>query len=196
MRPQLKFILYTLPTWVDSKRSEETVQMCKIALTFDVCIDSQIGVKRPSKIDKTKILMTAGSLMRVESIAEIVECSLWSILQYFWPALSDNRSWKQFLVLLMRVAVLHRFYCTTTAVIPSQLLTIIVCRRSTHWFSFYRMATLKVRSRSQNLTNTLLFWKQYSIKIGQNPLLGSRDNMRKPCLGRTWHFKVLVWSWI
>ena len=32
-----------------------------------------------SKIDKTKILMTNGSLMKVESIAE---CSPWSILQY------------------------------------------------------------------------------------------------------------------
>ena len=29
--------------------------------------------------------------MKVESIAE---CSTWSILQYFWPALSDNGSWK------------------------------------------------------------------------------------------------------
>ena len=35
--------------------------------------------------------MTNGSLMKVESIAEY---SLWSILQYFWPALSDTRSWK------------------------------------------------------------------------------------------------------
>ena len=34
--------------------------------------------------------MTIGSLMKVKSIAE---CSTWSILQYFWPALSDNRSW-------------------------------------------------------------------------------------------------------
>ena len=33
-----------------------------------------------SKIGKTKILMTNGSLMKVESIAE---CSHWSILQYF-----------------------------------------------------------------------------------------------------------------
>ena len=33
-----------------------------------------------SKIDKTKILMTNGSLMNVKSIAE---CSPWSILQYF-----------------------------------------------------------------------------------------------------------------
>ena len=29
--------------------------------------------------------------MKVKSIAE---CSAWSILQYFWPPLSDNWSWK------------------------------------------------------------------------------------------------------
>ena len=40
--------------------------------------------------------MTNGSLMKVESIAE---CSPWSILQYFWPALSDNWSWKPIFVL-------------------------------------------------------------------------------------------------
>ena len=33
-----------------------------------------------SKIDKTKILLTNGSLMKAHSIAE---CSPWSILQYF-----------------------------------------------------------------------------------------------------------------
>ena len=33
------------------------------------------------KIDKTKVLMTNGSLMKVKSISE---CSPWSILQYFW----------------------------------------------------------------------------------------------------------------
>ena len=33
-----------------------------------------------SKIEKTKILMANGSLMKAESIAE---CSPWSILQYF-----------------------------------------------------------------------------------------------------------------
>ena len=38
--------------------------------------------------------MTNGSLMNVESIAE---CSPWCILQYFWPALSNNWSWKQIL---------------------------------------------------------------------------------------------------
>ena len=43
---------------------------------------SKTCVKRPLKIDKTKILITIGSLMKVESIAE---CSTrtWSILQYF-----------------------------------------------------------------------------------------------------------------
>ena len=52
--------------------------------------------------------MTNGSLMKVKSIAE---CSHWSILQYFWPALSDGLE-NQFVVFL-RVAVLDRFYCTT-----------------------------------------------------------------------------------
>ena len=49
--------------------------------------------------------------MKVKSITE---CSTWSILQYFWPALSDKWSWNQFLV-FMRVAVLHRFYCISTS---------------------------------------------------------------------------------
>ena len=35
--------------------------------------------------------MTNDSLMKVRSIAE---CSPWSILQYFQPALSNNWSWK------------------------------------------------------------------------------------------------------
>ena len=39
--------------------------------------------------------MENGSLMKVEGIAE---CSPWSILQYFWPVLSDNQSWKPFFV--------------------------------------------------------------------------------------------------
>ena len=43
--------------------------------------------------------MTNGSLMKVESIAE---CSPWNILQYSWPALSDNRmenqDWSSILV--------------------------------------------------------------------------------------------------
>ena len=46
-------------------------------------------------MDKTKVLTTNGILMKVKSIAE---CSPWSILQYFWPALSDNLSWKPILV--------------------------------------------------------------------------------------------------
>ena len=41
---------------------------------------SKTYVKRPLKMDKTKILMSNGSLMKVKSIAE---CSPWSILQYF-----------------------------------------------------------------------------------------------------------------
>ena len=42
-------------------------------------------------MNKTEVLVQNGSLMRVESMTE---SSPWSILQYFWPALSDNRYWK------------------------------------------------------------------------------------------------------
>ena len=46
-----------------------------------ICMDTVEPVLNGhSKMDKTKILMTNGSLMKVESIAE---CSPWSILQYF-----------------------------------------------------------------------------------------------------------------
>ena len=58
-----------------------------------------------SKIDKTKILMTNGSLMQVESIAE---SSPWSILQYFWPALSDNINLENQVLVLLRAVVLNR----------------------------------------------------------------------------------------
>ena len=37
------------------------------------------------------ILIANGSLMKIKSIAE---CSPWSILQYFWPALNNYWSWK------------------------------------------------------------------------------------------------------
>ena len=49
-------------------------------MVMDYLLYGKTSVKRPLKIDKTKVLMTTGSLMKVESIAE---CSLWSILQYF-----------------------------------------------------------------------------------------------------------------
>ena len=51
-----------------------------------------------SKIDKTKVLKTKYHLMQVKSIAE---CSPWSILQYFWPALCNNQAWKLIFGLLL-----------------------------------------------------------------------------------------------
>ena len=62
-----------------------------------------------SKIDKTKISLTNVSLMKVESIAE---CSKGSILQYFWPALSENQSWKPILVFFLSGRFFVRFDCT------------------------------------------------------------------------------------
>ena len=42
--------------------------------------------------------MEKDSLMRFKSIAE---CSPWNILQYFWPVLSDNLSWKPIFVFFL-----------------------------------------------------------------------------------------------
>ena len=52
---------------------------------------SKICVKRPLKNRQNKDLNDKCSLMKVESTAE---CSRWSILQCFWPAVSDNWYWK------------------------------------------------------------------------------------------------------
>ena len=58
--------------------------------------------------------MTNGSLMNVESIAE---CSPWSILQYFWPSLSNNLSWKPAFIFFLsghlRQVLLYRSYYQT-----------------------------------------------------------------------------------
>ena len=59
--------------------------------------------------------MTNGSLMKVESIAE---CSHWSILQYFWPALSDSWSLKPILGLFESGCFTQvLLYCTIHAIL-------------------------------------------------------------------------------
>ena len=63
---------------------------------------SKTCFKKLLKKDKTKISITKGSLMKVESIAE---CSPWSLLQYFQPALSDN--WSSFLSGCLRQVLLY-----------------------------------------------------------------------------------------
>ena len=55
--------------------------------------------------------------MKVESIAE---CSKWSILQYVWPALSDNRYWKPILLFFERsfsTGFTVHVYCTIITVL-------------------------------------------------------------------------------
>ena len=47
----------------------------------------------------------------------IAECSRGSILQYFWPALSENRSWKPILVFflsgrLRQVLLYYQMHCS------------------------------------------------------------------------------------
>ena len=63
-------------------------------VTYRICVHVKSYYKPVlsghSKIDKLKILMANGGLLKVESIAE---CSLWC------PAFSDNWSWKPFFLL-------------------------------------------------------------------------------------------------
>ena len=68
--------------------------LCNTRFDFRICPQVMFGsiysiLSGHLKMDKTKVLMENGSLMKVESIAE---CSKGSILQYFRPALSDNLS--------------------------------------------------------------------------------------------------------
>ena len=80
-----------------SKSTNSTKQKVHVGSQY-----SKTCLKQPLKKDKTKILITNGSLMDVESIAE---CSTWSILQYFWPALSDI--WHSFLSGCLRQVLLY-----------------------------------------------------------------------------------------
>ena len=77
------------------KRNQKYTHISGLIITFQCMSFNQIHftftlyysktcVKRPLKNRQTEVFMTNGSLMKVECIAE---CSFWSILQYFSPAL-------------------------------------------------------------------------------------------------------------
>ena len=81
----------------DRKRPITKATRAKIRSLWRTSLEPLVNTVKPVlrghlKIDKTQILMTNGSLMKVKSIA---------YLQYFWPALSDNRSWKPILVFFL-----------------------------------------------------------------------------------------------
>ena len=79
--------------WFPSFRSNRVWMLCLVQLHHQASWIRNIWwvftctvkpvLRGYSKIGKTKIFMTNGSLMKVESIVE-----------YFWPTLSENRSWK------------------------------------------------------------------------------------------------------
>ena len=97
-----------------------------------------------SKIDKTKILMAKGSLMKVQSIAE---CSPWSILQYFWPALSDNLSWKPILVFFLS-GCLRQVYCIPERIFSKKLILKNISRRQRNMKKILSMQTVKKKIHS------------------------------------------------
>ena len=80
-----------------SKSTNSTKQKVHVG-----CQYSKTSLKQPLKKDKTKILITNSSLMKVKRIAE---CSPWSILQYFLPASIDN--WSSFLSGCLRQVLLY-----------------------------------------------------------------------------------------
>ena len=65
---------------------------------MSICWTVKLVLSGHIKIEKTKLLIENGSLMKVESIAE---CSKGNLLQHFWPALSDNWYWKPILVFFL-----------------------------------------------------------------------------------------------
>ena len=75
--------------------------------------------------------------MKVKSIAE---CSPWSILQYCWPSLSNNRSWS-----LLKVAILHRFYCTYIRKQPSYFARVFLLRQGLSEPEFYGDLVYKLK---------------------------------------------------
>ena len=53
---------------------------------------------KPVLSDRFKYTKQSDILMKVESITD---CIQWSILQYFWPALGDNRYWNSILLFVL-----------------------------------------------------------------------------------------------
>ena len=78
-----------------------------------------------------------------------------------WPALNDNRSWKPFLVIL-RVAVLRRFYCNLKENLHSLCLCCtsskICCCQFLTWTSLCSVATSRQRVCDWLLTGYRFTW--------------------------------------
>ena len=68
---------------------------------------SKTGLKGNSKIDKIKILMTNGSLIKIKILQNAPLEAFCNTFDLHWGIISLE---KQFLVFL-RLAVLERFYC-------------------------------------------------------------------------------------
>ena len=88
--------------WVQDFRTDFLLKVRNLAAFTDLIFYQKSATVKHvlsdhSKKDKTKILITNGSWMKVEIIAE---CSKGSILQYFWPSLS-NMLWGEHSAILL-----------------------------------------------------------------------------------------------
>ena len=112
-------------------------------------------------MDKPKILMTYRSLMKVP----------WSILQYFWPALRDNWSWKPIFGLFesgrFRQVILQYFW---PALSDNWCRKTILGLFESHW-PFYTGFTVSTYHHHQRLIwvlKNLIMKKIYWSKINKN----------------------------
>ena len=121
---------------------------------------SKTCVKRPLKNCENKDLkIKTGSLMKVESIAE---CSPWSILQYFWTALSDNWSWKPFFGLFESSRFTQAYcICLLLDVVPKALCYITLS------------LSLIFKKKDGNIVECLKFW-QVDISLNVSTKLATR----------------------
>ena len=96
--------------------------------------------------------MTNGSLMKVESSAE---CSPWSILQYFWPALSNNWFWKPIFGLFTQVLqyLANLDLCCPYWVVFDAFVVVVLI-----YLFFYKKHFQKVLSGT--LSGVKLFWSR------------------------------------
>ena len=140
--------------------------------------------KRPIKMYKIKVLKTNGSLMKVESITE---CSPWSILQYFWPALSNNWSCKPVFGLLFEWQLKTGF-----TVHLQTVKTQIKCRKMWHFIRVY--TNQKEESISKQRVNCKYSDRYGLIQVSIAPLRNRGAILNLGCLsfGLSIHLSVII----
>ena len=113
----------------------------------------KIYVKGHSKIDKIKILMTNGSLMKVESIAECSKGAFCNTFDLYYAIIGIEN---QFSVFLRAADLQHTFSCTTN--------------KPTHWGIWWANASNNdfVSSRLSFVKSSMITIFRAIVKFSEN----------------------------